>query len=147
MNVQLTTTLLQKNTNIRPDCRWAYPIVARVFYDTLSHSVVVPLSVMLTYFDPILPAYLHYATVGVSIGKEILRSITRAFDAKLMRCVPSSVNIYSNSSRMDLLLQSGGSQIAFHSLLSLTGPTKGMLRLPNLNMSPTQIFFLVSVKI
>lgn len=115
-----------------------------MFYDTLSHSVVVPLSVMLApYFDSTLPSYLHYATVGVSIGKEILRSITRTFDAKVMRCVPSSVNIYSNASRMDLLLQSGGTQIAYHSLLSLSGPIKGMLRLPNINMLPTQIFYLV----
>lgn len=83
---------------------------------------------MLTpYFDSTLPAYLHYASVGVAIGKEILRSITRAFDAKVMRCVPSSVNVYSNASqlRMDLLLQSGGTQIAYHSLLSLSGPIKG----------------------
>lgn len=101
---------------------------------------------MLTpYFDSTLPTYLHYATVGVSIGKEILRSITRTFDAKVMRCVPSSVSIYSNASRMDLLLQSGGTQIAYHSLLS-TG-VKGMLRLPNINMLPTQIFFLVRAKI
>lgn len=140
-------TYYTKYNNIRPDCRWAYPIVARVFYDSLSHSVVVPLSVMLTtYFDSTLPSYLHYATVGVSIGKEILRSITRSFDKKVMRCVPSSVNIYSNASRMDLLLQSGGTQIAYHSLLSLTGPIKGMLRLPNINMLPTQIFYLVRVK-
>ncbi|XP_055297188.1 uncharacterized protein LOC129565894 isoform X2 [Sitodiplosis mosellana] len=123
---------------------WAYPIVARVFYDTLSHSIVVPLSVMLTpYFDAMLPSYLHYASVGVAIGKEILRSITRAFEAKVMRCVPSSVNVYANGSRMDLLLQSGGTQIAYHSLLSLSGPIKGMLRLPNMNLLPTQIFFLV----
>ncbi|XP_031625122.1 kell blood group glycoprotein homolog isoform X2 [Contarinia nasturtii] len=126
---------------------WAYPIVARVFYDTLSHSIVVPLSVMLTpYFDATLPSYLHYASVGVAIGKEILRSITRTFDAKVMRCVPSSVNVYSNTSRMDLLLQSGGTQIAYHSLLSLSGPIKGMLRLPNMNLLPTQIFFLVTAQ-
>lgn len=94
------------------------------------------------YFDVALPSYLHYASVGVAIGKEILRSITRAFDPKVMRCVPSSVTIYSNASRMDLLLQSGGNQISYHSLLSLSGP-KGMLRLPNINLLPTQIFFLV----
>lgn len=99
-----------------------------------------------TYFDSTLPSYMHYATVGVSIGKEILRSITRSFDVKVMRCVPSSVNVYSNASRMDLLLQSGGTQIAYHSLLSLTGPIKGMLRLPNINMLPTQIFYLVRMK-
>lgn len=99
------------------------------------------------YFDSTLPSYMHYASVGVAIGKEILRSITRAFDAKVMRCVPSSVNIYSNASRMDLLLQSGGTQIAYHSLLSLSGPIKGMLRLPNINMLPTQVFFLLTAQV
>lgn len=132
---------------IRPVCRWAYPIVARVFYDTLSHSIVVPLSVMLTpFFDQALPSYLHYASVGVPIAKEILRSITRGFDTKVIRCVPSTVNAFSDSSRMDLLLQSGGMQISYHSLLSLSGPTKGMLRLQNVNLSPTQIFFLVTAQ-
>lgn len=47
---------------------------------------------------------------------------------------------------MELLLQSGGTQIAYHSLLSLSGPIKGMLRLPNMNMLPTQIFFLVTAQ-
>lgn len=132
---------------IRPDCRWAYPIVARVFYDMLSHSIVVPLSVMLTpFFDQSLPSYLHYASVGVPIAKEILRSITRAFDTKVIRCVPSTVNAMSDSSRMELLLQSGGMQIAYHSLLSLSGPTKGMLRLQSVNLSPTQVFFLVTAQ-
>lgn len=98
------------------------------------------------YFDSTLPPYLHYASVGVSIAKEILRSITKAFDVKVMRCVPSSVNIFSNSSRMDLLLQSGGMQIAYHSMLSLSGPMKGMTRLPNMNMTPMQVFFLVTAQ-
>lgn len=113
----------------------------------LSHSIVVPLSVMLTpFFDQSLPSYLHYSSVGVSIAKEILRSITRGFDQKVIRCVPSTVNAISDSSRMDLLLQSGGMQIAYHSLLSLSGPMKGMLRLQNVNLSPTQVFFLVTAQ-
>lgn len=131
-------------TVISSDCRWAYPIISKVFYDTLSHSIVVPLSAMLTpYFDATLPSYLQYATFGSSIAREILRSITKAFDAKVMRCVPSSVNVFSNSSRMELLLNSGGMQIAYHSMLTLAGPAKGMTRMPNVNLSPTQIFFLV----
>lgn len=102
---------------------------------------------MLTpYFDQTLPSYLHYASVGVAIAKEILRSITRGFEGKVMRCVPSSVNVFSNSSRMDILLHSGGLQISYHSLLSLSGPIKGMLRLPNMNLMPTQIFFLVTAQ-
>ncbi|KAH8330301.1 hypothetical protein KR067_000981 [Drosophila pandora] len=124
---------------------WAYPIVSTIFYDTLSHSIVVPLSVILIpYFNAVLPPYLHYASVGVSIAKEILRSITKSFDEKAMRCVPHSVNIFSNYSRMDILIHSGGMQISYHSMLSLTGPIKGMARLPGLNLTPTQIFFLVS---
>lgn len=140
---------MQSNYNIisSSDCRWAYPTVAKIFYDTLSHSIVVPLSIMLVpYFDAALPNYMHYASVGVSIAKEILRSITKAFEAKLMRCVPSSVNVFSNSSRMELLLQSGGMQISYHSLMTLAGPIKGMVRLPNMNMMPQQIFFLVSAQ-
>ncbi|XP_068153090.1 membrane metallo-endopeptidase-like 1 [Drosophila tropicalis] len=126
---------------------WAYPIVSTIFYDTLSHSIVVPLSVILIpYFDARLPPYLHYASVGVSIAKEILRSITKSFDDKAMRCVPHSVNIFSNFSRMDILIHSGGMQISYHSMLSLTGPIKGMARLPGLNLTPTQIFFLVSAQ-
>jgi len=93
-----------------------------------------------------LPPYLHYASVGVSIAKEILRSITKSFDEKAMRCVPHSVNIFSNYSRMDILIHSGGMQISYHSMLSLTGPIKGMARLPGLNLTPTQIFFLVSAQ-
>ncbi|XP_032288951.1 endothelin-converting enzyme homolog isoform X2 [Drosophila virilis] len=126
---------------------WAYPIVSTIFYDTLSHSIVVPLSVILIpYFNARLPPYLHYASIGVSIAKEILRSITKNFDDKAMRCVPHSVNIFSNFSRMDLLIHSGGMQISYHSMLSLTGPIKGMPRLPGLNLTPTQIFFLVSAQ-
>lgn len=63
-----------------------------------------------------------------------------------MRCVPSSVNVFSNSSRMELLLHSGGMQISYHSLLSLSGPIKGMTRLPNMNLLPTQTFFLVTAQ-
>ncbi|KAL5282560.1 hypothetical protein ACFFRR_005581 [Megaselia abdita] len=126
---------------------WAYPTVAKVFYDALSHSIVVPLSVMLVpYFNIKTPPYLQYASVGVALGKEILRSITKSFDDKAMRCVPSSVNVFSNYSRMDILIHSGGMQISYHSMLSLTGPIKGMARLPGLDLTPTQIFFLVSAQ-
>lgn len=108
---------------------------------------VVPLSVILVpYFDSRLPPYLQYASVGVAIAKEILRSITKAFEDKAMRCVPKSVNVFSNYSRMDILIHSGGMQISYHSMLSLTGPIKGMARLPGLSLTPTQIFFLVSAQ-
>lgn len=129
------------------NCRWAYPIIAKPFYDTLSHSIVVPLSIMLDpYFDEALPQYLHYASVGVLIGKEILRSITKAFEPKVIRCVPSSVNVFSNASRMELLLHSGGMQISYHSLLTLAGPMKGMIRMPNINLTPNQMFFIVAAQ-
>lgn len=105
---------------------------------------MVPLSLMLVpYFDSKLPIYVHYATIGVSLGREILRSITKSFDDKAMRCVPASVDIFSNSSRMEILIYSGGIQMAYHSLLSLSGPLKGINRLPGLSLTPTQIFFLV----
>lgn len=105
---------------------------------------MVPLSVVLIpYFNAKLPPYLHYASVGVSIATEILGSITKSLEDKVLQCVPSTVNIISNSSRMDILIQSGGMQIAYHSLLSLTGPMKGMVRLPGINLTPPQIFFLV----
>ncbi|KAJ6638737.1 Tubulin polyglutamylase TTLL5, partial [Pseudolycoriella hygida] len=130
-----------------PHTAWAYPTIAKIFYDGLSHSIVVPLSVIIVpYFDARLPSYLHFSSVGISIAKEILRSITKNFETKVMQCVPPTVNIFSNASRMDLLIQSGGMQIAYHSLLSLTGPNKGMVRLPGLNLSPTQIFFLVTAQ-
>ncbi|EAT41265.1 AAEL007081-PA [Aedes aegypti] len=126
---------------------YAYPQIAKIFYDTLSHSIVVPLSVILVpYFNPVLPQYLHYATLGTALAKEILRSITKAFETKVMQCVPNSVDIFSNSSRMDLLIYSGGMQIAYHSLLSLSGPIKGMNRLPGLSLTPPQIFFLMSAQ-
>ncbi|XP_065087387.1 endothelin-converting enzyme homolog [Ochlerotatus camptorhynchus] len=126
---------------------YAYPQIAKIFYDTLSHSIVVPLSVVLVpYFNPVLPQYLHYATLGTALAKEILRSITKAFEGKVMQCVPNSVDIFSNSSRMDLLIYSGGMQIAYHTLLSLTGPIKGMNRLPGLSLTPPQIFFLMSAQ-
>ncbi|XP_073812271.1 neprilysin-like 16 isoform X2 [Musca autumnalis] len=135
------------NLNLESHQTWAYPTVAKTFYDTLSHSIVVPLSVILRpYFAEQLPPYLQYATVGVVIAKEILRSITKSFEEKAMRCVPKSVNIFSNYSRMDVLIHSGGMQISYHSMLSLTGPMKGMPRLPGLNLTPTQIFFLVSAQ-
>ncbi|XP_055678290.1 endothelin-converting enzyme 2 isoform X2 [Lutzomyia longipalpis] len=137
------------NDNMTMDSHvaWAYPILAQSFYDTLSHSIVVPLSVVLVpYFKPKLPPYMHYSSVGVQIAKEILRSITRAFEDKALKCVPGSVNVFSNSSRMDILIHSGGMQIAYHSLLSLTGPIKGMERLGGLNLTPTQIFYLVSAQ-
>ncbi|XP_050338187.1 uncharacterized protein LOC126764541 isoform X5 [Bactrocera neohumeralis] len=124
---------------------WAYPIISKVFYDTLSHSIVVPLSVMLVpYFDDRLPPYLQYASVGVHIAKEILRSITKSFEDKAIRCVPESVKVFSNHSQMEILIHSGGMQISYHSMLSITGPLKGMARLPSLNLTPTQIFFLVT---
>lgn len=127
--------------------RWAYPTVAKIFYDALSHSIVVPLSIiMVPYFDANLPQYLHYASVGVSIAKEILRSITKAFDNKIINCVPSASNVFSNSSQMDMLLHSGGMQISYHSLLSLAGPSRGMIRLPSINMLPTQLFFLITAQ-
>lgn len=44
---------------------------------------------------------------------------------------------------MDILIYAGGMQIAYHSMLSLTGPLKGMIRLPGINLTPQQIFFLV----
>lgn len=101
---------------------------------------------LVPYFDRHLPPYLQYASVGVAIAKEILRSITKAFEDKAIRCVPGSVNIFSNYSRMDILIHSGGMQISYHSMLSLTGPIKGMARLPGLSLTPMQIFFLVSAQ-
>lgn len=101
---------------------------------------------MVPYFDANLPHYIHYASVGVSIAKEILRSITKAFDSKVINCVPSASTVFSNASQMDMLLHSGGMQISYHSLLSLAGPTKGMVRLPGINLTPTQIFFLITAQ-
>lgn len=104
---------------------------------------VVPLSLILVpNFHPHLPPYVHYSTVGTTIAKEILRSVTKAFEDKAMRCVPTAVEVFSNSSRMELLISSGGMQIAYHSMLTLSG-SKAMERLPGLNLSSTQIFFLV----
>lgn len=125
---------------------WAYPTIAKAFYDPLSHKIVVPLSLILVpYFHPHLPPYLHYSTVGTTIAKEILRSVTKAFEDKAMRCVPTAVEVFSNSSRMELLIASGGMQIAYHSMLTLSG-SKAMERLPGLNLSSTQIFFLVTAQ-
>lgn len=107
---------------------------------------VVPLSLILVpYFHPNLPPYLHFSTVGMTIAKEILRSVTKAFEDKAMRCVPTAVEVFSNSSRMELLITSGGMQIAYHSMLALNG-MKSMARLPGLNLSSTQIFFLVTAQ-
>uniref|UniRef100_A0A182XWP8 Peptidase M13 N-terminal domain-containing protein n=1 Tax=Anopheles stephensi TaxID=30069 RepID=A0A182XWP8_ANOST len=126
---------------------YAYPQISKVFYDTLSHSIVVPLSVILVpYFNPVLPPYLHYASLGTTLAKEILRSITKAFETKIMQCVPGAVAVFSNASRMELLIHSGGLQIAYHTLLSLSGPIKGMNRLLGLSLTPPQIFFLISAQ-
>lgn len=126
---------------------WAYPTISTSFYDTLSHSIVVPLSVILVpYFHPKLPPYLHYASVGVQIAKEILRSITKTFEEKTINCVPDGVHVFSNHSRIDLLIHSGGMQIAYHSLMTLSGPLKGMERLSGLSMTPIQIFYTVSAQ-
>ncbi|XP_055371753.1 endothelin-converting enzyme homolog [Condylostylus longicornis] len=147
LNIYQRIKEIPENPEITTQVAYAYPIVAKIFYDALSHSIVVPLSVIeVPYFDSKLPPYLQYASVGVAIAKEILRAITKAFEDKAMRCVPLSVNIFSNYSRMDILIHSGGMQIAYHSLLSLTGPIKGMARLPGLSLTPTQIFFLVSAQ-
>lgn len=140
---------IHPKTNLSMDVHiaWAYPTIAQSFYDTLSHSIVVPLSVILVpYFKSRLPQYLYYSSVGVQIAKEILRSITKGFDEKALKCVPGAVNVFSNHSRMDILIHSGGMQIAYHSLMSLSGPLKGMERLSGLNMTPMQIFYLVSAQ-
>lgn len=109
----------------------------------LSLLAVVPLSLILVpYFHAHLPPYLHYSTVGTTIAKEILRSVTKAFEDKAMKCVPPAVEVFSNTSRMELLISSGGMQISLHSMLTLSG-SKAMERLPGLNLSSTQIFFLV----
>lgn len=89
---------------------------------------------------------MHYATVGTSMATEIFRSITKTFEDKVMQCVPPSVNIFSNSSRMDVLIRSGGTQIAYHSLLSITGAMRQMIQLPGLNLRPKQIFVVLFVQ-
>lgn len=123
---------------------WAYPTIATSFYDTLSHSIVVPLSVILVpYFQPKLPPYLHYASVGVQLAKEILRSITKSFEEKTVKCVPGSVHVLSNHS-MEILIHSGAMQISYHALMTLSGPSKGMERLSGLSMTPIQIFYAVA---
>jgi hypothetical protein len=101
---------------------------------------------MVPYFNQVLPPYIQYATVGVTLGKEILRSVTTTFQRKAMLCVPTAVDIFSNSSRMDILIHSGAMQIAYHSMLSLTGPTKGMDRLPGFSLPATQTFFIVTAQ-
>ncbi|XP_059219938.1 endothelin-converting enzyme 2 isoform X4 [Stomoxys calcitrans] len=149
LNIYKRTSVAPEEIKLNAESHeaWAYPTVARIFYDTLSHSIVVPISIILRpYFDSRLPPYMQYASIGVAVAKEILRSVTKSFEDKAMRCVPKSVNIFSNYSRMDILIHSGGMQISYHSMLSLTGPTKGMARLPGLNLTPTQIFFLVSAQ-
>lgn len=116
------------------------------FFSSFSVFSVVPLSLILVpYFHPHLPPYLHYSTVGTTVAKEILRSVTKAFEDKAMRCVPVAVEVFSNSSRMELLITSGGMQIAYHSMLTLSG-SKAMERLPGLSLSATQIFFLVTAQ-
>jgi hypothetical protein len=81
----------------------------------------------------------------MTIAKEILRSVTKAFEDKAIRCVPTAVEVFSNSSRMELLIASGGMQISFHAMLTLSG-SKAMARLPGLNLSSTQLFFLVTAQ-
>lgn len=76
---------------------------------------------------------------------EILRSVTKAFEDKAIKCVPPSVEVFSNSSRMELLIASGGMQIAYHSMLTFSG-SKAMERLPSINLSSTQLFFLVTAQ-
>jgi hypothetical protein len=98
---------------------------------------------MVPHFDAQLPAYLHFSTVGIDIAKEILRSVTKSFEKKALQCVPPS--IFSNSSRMELLISSGGMQIAYHSMLTLSG-TKSMASLPGINLSSTQLFFLMTAQ-
>lgn len=105
---------------------------------------MVPLSlIQVPYFNARLPPYMHFASVGAAIATEVLRSITKSFEDKLLQCVPDTVDIIANFSRLDILVQSGGMQIAYHSMLSLNGPLKGMYRLPGIQLSPTQLFFLV----
>lgn len=117
-----------------------------LLYIPLRYVTVVPLSLILVpYFHANLPPYLHYSTVGTTIAKEILRSVTKAFEDKAMKCVPTAVEVFSNSSRMELLITSGGMQIAYHSMLTLSG-SKSMARLPGINLSSTQIFFLVTAQ-
>lgn len=101
--------------------------------------------ILAPYFHASLPPYLHFSTVGTTISKEILRSITKNFEEKSIKCVPSAVNVFSNYSRMELLIASGGFQIAYHSMLSLSG-SKAMQKLPGLNLTSTQIFFLVTAQ-
>lgn len=111
----------------------------------LNFFSAVPLSLILSpYFDANLPHYLHFSTVGTEISKEILRSVTKAFEDKTMKCVPSE-NFYSNSNRVELLITSGGFQIAYHSMLSLSG-SKAMPKLPGLNLTSTQLFFLITAQ-
>lgn len=83
----------------------------------------VPLSLILApTFNSNLPHYIHFSTVGTEISKEILRSITKTFEDKTMKCVPISPTLLSSStSRNELLLTSGGFQIAYHSMLALSG--------------------------
>lgn len=76
---------------------------------------------------------------------EILRSVTKAFEDKAIKCVPPSVDIFSNSSRMELLITSGGMQISYHSMLTFSG-SKAMERLPGINLSSQQLFFLVTAQ-
>lgn len=117
----------------------------KIFY--IHYILVVPLSIVLVpYFNEVLPPYMHYAIVGTTLAKEILRSVTKAFEDKAMNCVPTAVEVFSNSSRMEMLIHSGGLQMAYHSMLAQSGPLKGMSRLPGLDLTPQQIFFLVTAQ-
>lgn len=107
---------------------------------------MVPLSlIMAPYFHANLPHYIHFSTVGTEISKEILRSITKAFEDKALKCVPSIENLFPNSNRVELLITSEGFQIAYHSMLALSG-SKAMPKLPGLNFTSTQLFFLLSAQ-
>uniref|UniRef100_A0A336KH95 CSON011042 protein n=1 Tax=Culicoides sonorensis TaxID=179676 RepID=A0A336KH95_CULSO len=110
--------------NITSDSQiaWAYPTIARPFFDPLSQSIIMPTSLLVhPYFDPILPPYLHYATVGVPIAQEILRSVSRKFEDKLRKCVPNSIDDYPKYTRQNILVYSGALQMSFHALLHQTG--------------------------
>lgn len=88
--------------NITTDSQivWAFPTIATPFYDPLSQSILVPTSLLVhPYFDVNLPLYLQYATLGIPVAKEILRSVARKFEDKLRKCVPNSIDDYPKYTR------------------------------------------------
>lgn len=101
--------------------------------------------ILAPFFDPSLPNYIHFSTVGTEISKEILRSITKVFEDRTISCVPLTANVFSSINQVELLLTSGGFQIAYHSMLSLSG-SKAMLKLPGLNFTSTQLFLLLTAQ-